>query len=58
MPLPTELIRTRSAGASRPRVNSMCQAVPKAIWVAAAASSLRLSGIRIRWRTEQASFSA
>ena len=44
MPLPTELIRTRSAEPSRPRVKSMCQAVPKAIWVAAAASSLRLVG--------------
>ena len=42
IPLPTELISTVSPGPSRPRVKSMCQAVPKAIWVAAAASSHRL----------------
>ena len=59
MPLPTELISTVSPGCSRPRVNSMCHAVPKAIWSAAAASSAEL--VRARGsggRAEQASCSA
>ena len=58
MPLPTELISTVSPTRSLPRVNSMCQAVPKAICVAAAASSESASGTRIRWPVEQASRSA
>ena len=48
IPLPTALIITVSPGCSRPRVKSMCQAVPKAIWSAAAASSESSSGTRIR----------
>ena len=39
MPLPTELISTVSPGRSLPRVKSMCQAVAKAIWTAAASTS-------------------
>ena len=58
MPLPTELIITVSPARRPPRVNSMCHAVPKAICVAAAASSESSSGTRIRCRVEQASFSA
>ena len=58
IPLPTELIITVSVGASRPRVNSMCHAVPKAIWSAAAASSESSSGTRIRCPVAQTSCSA
>jgi hypothetical protein len=58
IPLPTELIRTVSPTASRPRVKSMCHAVPNAIWSAAAASSVSSSGTRMRCPTAQASRSA
>ena len=46
MPLPTELTSTVSPGRSRARVTSMCQAVPKAMWLAAASTSVTPSGMR------------
>ena len=58
MPLPTQLISSVSPGWSFARVKSMCHAVAKAICVAAAASSESPSGMRIRCRAGQASFSA
>ena len=58
MPLPTELIITVSPSRRRPRVNSMCQAVPKAICAPPPASSLTPSGMRSSCRAEQASRSA
>ena len=47
IPLPTELTSTVSPARSFARVISMCQAVPKAMLLAAASTSLTPSGIRI-----------
>ena len=47
IPLPTEFTRTVSPGRTRARVTSMCQAVPKAMFAAAASTSETPSGIRM-----------
>ena len=58
MPEPTELISTVSPSFSSPRVKSMWYAVPKAIWKAAASTSVMESGVRTRWRSGIAAYSA
>ena len=58
MPEPTELISTVSPIFSSPRVKSMWYEVPKAIWKAAASTSVIESGVRTRWRSGIAAYSA
>ena len=58
MPLPTELTRTVSPGRSSARVTSMCQAVPKAMFAAAASTSVTRSGIGMSCETLHVIFSA
>ena len=48
MPEPTELIITVSPSFSSPRVKSMWYEVAKAIWKAAASTSVMASGVRTR----------
>ena len=58
MPLPTELTSTVSPGRSLARVTSMCQAVPNAMWLAAASTSVTPSGMRTSCVALQSTFSA
>ena len=58
IPLPTELTSTVSPGRSFARVTSMCHAVPKAMLLAAASTSVTPSGIGISCDALQATCSA
>jgi hypothetical protein len=58
MPEPTELTSTVSPIVSSPRVKSMWYEVAKAIWKAAASTSVMESGVRMRWRSGIAAYSA
>src|SRR5918996_817829 len=58
IPLPTAFTSTVSPGCSPPRAKSMCQAVAKGIWSAAASTSPSSSGTRRSCEAEQTRRSA